>query len=253
LFRQRTGKLFQEVHVTPLFDDQAKRAGILKAVTAVAAKARTQDTLVLYVASHGFALGQRFYIIPHDFKSAKGAPAAITTVATRGNRSTPDALEAAVRARGLAIDDLGDALAAVPALKRVLIFATCYSGSAVAQADKRQNPFVYRGAMERFSRAQGVYCLSACGADDVAVEPPELRHSLLTYALLAGLQAVERGPLKGQALTADAQGTVDVLQWFRYARNQMPQLSQRYLGRPQQIELSGEDQPSFPLLRLEKK
>jgi hypothetical protein len=38
-------------------------------------------------------------------------------------------------------DDLSEALAAVPALKCVLLFDTCHSGSAVALAGKQQNPF----------------------------------------------------------------------------------------------------------------
>jgi WD40 repeat protein len=259
LFRKSSGKLYQQVHVTQLFDDQATKEGIVKAVAAMAAKARPQDTLVLYVASHGIALGQRFYLIPHDFQLAKGeaAPevpkAEIALVATRGYRSITDAREAAVRARGLAIDELGEALAAVPALKRVLIFDTCHSGSAIALAGKKQNPFAFRGAMERFSRAQGVYSLAATAADELAAENKELGHSILTYALLAGLRAVERGPLQGQALKGGERGAVDVLAWFRYARQQVPGLYERYVGRPQQVELSGEDQPGFPLLRLDAK
>jgi hypothetical protein len=43
-------------------------------------------------------------------------------------------------------------------------------------------------------------------------------------------------------------GAVDVLSWFSYAREQVPGLYTRYVGRPQQVELSGEDQPGFPLL-----
>ena len=63
LFQERTGKLYRQVHVTQLLDDQASRANILKAVRDLAEKARPQDTLVLYAAGHGIALGQRFYLI----------------------------------------------------------------------------------------------------------------------------------------------------------------------------------------------
>ena len=53
----------------------------------------------------------------------------------------------------LAIDELGEVLAGVPALKRVLIFDTCHSGSAISLAGRQQNPFAFRGAIERFSRS----------------------------------------------------------------------------------------------------
>jgi uncharacterized caspase-like protein len=159
-----------------------------------------------------------------------------------------------VRRHGLAIDELGEALAAVPALKRVLVFDTCHSGGAVALAGKKRNPFAFRGAMERFSRAQGVYSLSATAADELAAETKELGHSILTYTLLAGLRAVDGGPLSGQAIPlAQTQQAVDVLGWFRFARERVPALYEKYVGRAQQVEVSGEDQPSFPLLSADKR
>jgi len=44
----------------------------VKAVCDCALKARVQDTLVLYVAGHGIAIDQRFYLIPHDFQPGQG-------------------------------------------------------------------------------------------------------------------------------------------------------------------------------------
>jgi hypothetical protein len=146
----------------------------------------------------------------------------------------------------LAIDELGEALAEVPALRRVLIFDTCHSGSAVQLAGKRRNAFAFRGAMERFNRAQGVYSLSASAADELAAESQDLGHSVLTYALLAALGEVDRGPLRGQPLRPGS--PVGVLEWFRYAREHIPALNREYTGRAQDLELSGDDQPSFPLL-----
>ena len=52
---------------------------------------------------------------------------------------------------------------------------------------------LYAPSVERFSRAQGVYSLSASKADELAAETKELGHSLLTYALLAGVRAAEGG------------------------------------------------------------
>jgi WD40 repeat protein len=252
LFRARSGKHYARVHVTPLYDEEATKANILKAVSDLSMKARPQDTLVLYMATHGYTVGQRFYLLPHDFrlgKEEKRAPPReeIALVGLRGYRGTSEQ-EGAVREHGLAIDELGEVLASVPALKRVLIFDACHSGSAIQLAGKRQNPFAFRGAMERFSRAQGVYSLSATAADELAAESKELGHSILTYSLLAALGAVDSGPLKGQKLASRA--AVDVLDWFRFARNQVPALYKKYIGRPQHVELSGEDQPGFPLLLL---
>jgi len=175
-------------------------------------------------------------------------------VGLRGYRTVTDEQEAAVRVRGLAIDELGEVLAEVPALKRVLLFGTCHSGSAIQLASKQHNPFAFRGAVERFSRAQGVYSLSASKADELAAETKELGHSLLTYALLAGVRAAEGGPLAGKPIAAGSKDSaIDVSRWFDYARTQVPGLYEKYVGRPQQIEVSGDDQPTFPLFSREPK
>jgi uncharacterized caspase-like protein len=255
LFRKRAGKLYSQVHITSLHDEQATKANILKAVSDVSAKARPQDTLLLYVASHGYTIGQRFYLLPHDFQVSTAEIAARPqeqglALSLRGYRGTSEQ-EAAVRARGLAIDELGEVLANVPALKRVLIFDTCHSGSAIQLAGKQRNPFAFRGAMERFGRAQGVYSLSAAAADELAAESKELGHSILTYTLLAGMNAVDSGVLKDQPLRTTREA-VDVLDWFRYAKERVPALYEKYVGRPQHIEMSGGDQPGFGILANER-
>ncbi len=259
LFKQRSGTLYRQVHVTQLLDEQATKDGILKAIQDVASRAKPQDTLVVSVSSHGISLGQRFYLIPHDFKltqpqqSPEKPRPVVGGVGLRGYREVSDDREVSVRARGLAIDELGEVLAEVPALKRVLLFGTCHSGSAIQLAGKQHNPFAFRGAVERFSRAQGVYCLSASKADELAAETKELGHSLFTYALLAGVRAAEGGPLAGKPIAGEKDSAIDVLSWFDYARKEVPGLYEKYVGRPQQIEVSGEDQPTFPLFSREPK
>lgn len=250
LFRQRAGGLYKQVHVTVLLDNQATRDGILKAVAEIARKARPQDTLVVYQSGHGDAVGQRFYLIPHDFKKASPAVAqppkpAATAVAALGYRAAEGG-ETALKASALAADDLGEALATVPALRRVLIFDTCHSGGAVGLAGAGRNPFAFRGAVERFARAQGVYLLSAVAANDLAGEAPALGHGIMTYSLLAGSGGISKGPLAGKSLSADR--PVDVLGWFGYAQANVPDLCRTYVGRPQHVEVAGSDQPSFPLL-----
>jgi WD40 repeat protein len=227
LFQAQSAGLFDQVHVIALFDARATRAGILEAVSAIARKAGPQDALVVFAASHGITLGQRYFLVPHDFRRADGD------------------LEEAIRKSALAIDDLGEALAEVPALRRVLIFDTCQAGGLTGLASRR-NLFGFRGAIERFSRAQGVYCLAAAAAEQSAAEEKELGHGLLTYSLLAAMRAADRGPLARKALPA-AGGGVDVLDWFRFAQREVPGLSRRYGGRAQSVEISGEDQPGFAL------
>ena len=102
LFRERAGKLYGQVQITTLLDEQATRANILKAVTDVSAKARPQDVMVLYVASHGYTVGQRFYLFPHDFRMGGeekvGRPAEQTSaVGLRGYRGSSEQEDAGAR------------------------------------------------------------------------------------------------------------------------------------------------------------
>ena len=84
-----------------------------------------------------------------------------------------------------------------PALKRVVVYDTCQSGGAVAVAGLSRNPFEFQRAFETCRRSTGCHVIAAATASQNAEEIDDLGHGALTYALLAGLGAVDRGPLKG--------------------------------------------------------
>ncbi len=206
LFTQRGRTLYGDGHVkvTKLLDGQATTSGIEQALAGIAKTARAQDTLLVFLAGHGTVLGQRYYFIPHEYQTRS------------------DKLEEDIRQQGLAGDVLGDWLAAVPALKRVVIFDTCQSGGAISLERTARSPFAFRGALERLSRAQGIFTIAATAAGDEAQEVPELGHGVLTYALLAGLGAVDSGPLKQQAIEPKEGKLVEVRDWFAFAQDKVP-------------------------------
>ena len=83
--------------------------------------------------------------------------------------------------------------------------------------------------------------MSATAADELAAESKELGHSILTYALLAGVNAADKGPLAKQPIQPGKAGQgIDVLEWFRYAKRHVPELNKTYIKRAQEIELSGD-------------
>lgn len=236
LFDGRGKSLYERVHVSRLFDGDATRESILTTLKEVAKKSRPQDTLVVFFAGHGLTLGQRYYFIPHETDIPAGS----------------GQVDEAVRNQGLPIDVIGDVLLEAPALKRILIFDTCQSGSAVTLGRRGRNPFAFRGAIERLSHSQGVFILAAAGKGEEAAEVTEYGHGLLTYSLLAALKAVDRGPLKDQWLrpTGD-EPVVGVLEWFSYATIHVPQIARNQFGLTQEVQMSGEG-ASFPLLPLDK-
>jgi WD40 repeat protein len=233
LFETQFAHGFAERHIRRLTGKgQATRLAILKALEAWK-EAGPNDTVVLYAACHGRSHGQRYYLIPYEFRP-----------------EDPGRPDDDLRRQALSIDDLGDALAKVRALRRVLIFDTCYSGSVVGQAG-RQNLFGARGAAERLNHAHGVYSLTATQSNQLAAEHKELRHGVLTYTLLAACGRVDRGPLAGRPVPAPPGGRdVDVLEWFRYAQRHVPGLYRIIARRAHAVALGGEDSPGFALLHV---
>ncbi len=248
---RRAGPLFGKVHVLPvLVNEQATHGRILNAIEQVKSRAQPQDVVLIFAACHGETVGQRFYLLPHDLREpTAGKPAApmVTGFGMRGGAALTES-QVKVQRNGLAIDELGQALVEVKALRRVLIFDTCSSGSAVSIAGRAQNPFMFRGDLERLSHAQGIYCLAAAPTGVAAKESEKLGHGVLTYSLLAALGAAKAGPWQGQPLAA----AVGVRDWLHYAQQRVPVLYDDAalfgeIAVEQPVALSGTDQPDFPL------
>jgi WD40 repeat protein len=231
LFKRRGKALYADVKTHQLLDARATRAGIRTALEAVAKEAKPQDTILVFFAGHGAMVGQRYFFIPHEFKA--------TNVKT---------LEEDISTQGLPGDEVLAAVGAVPALKRVVIFDTCHSGGAVGAGRGARDPFAFRGAIERLSRSQGVFTMAGAAESDVALEEKELGHGVLTYALLAGLGAVDAKSLAKEGITLGDPGEViDVLRWFSFASEWVPRLTRKYFSKEQDVQTSSHGD-SFPLL-----
>ncbi len=238
VFRRRAKRLYEHVSVTTLTDQEATRIGIKSALQQLAAETRPQDTLVLFLAGHGMMIGQRYYFLPYEL------------------HKEAESLEADIRKQALPGEELGECLVAAPALKRVMILDTCASGGALALlVGKSRSGEALRGTIERLSRSQGVFAIAATGASEQAEESKELGHGILTYSLLAGLKAIDAGPLADQHVQpSNPERVVNVLEWFTFADGQVRELTEKLYGAAQDVQFSKKDQSqSFPLLPLDDK
>jgi hypothetical protein len=233
--RGKSGGVYAEVRPTLLLNRDASRDGIRKAFEAIAAQARPQDVLVVAMAGHGVTSNGLYRFIPADFR-----------------KNADKTLDEDVRNQGIGNDVLGEYLRSVKALKKVLILDTCQSGGAVKLLLAGREPNGLRDATERMNRSEGVFVIAASVSSQEAKEVDALGHGLLTYTLLAAVNAVDKGPLADRGLKATAPGgMVDVFSWFNYATNQMPELMKKYYGREQDVE-PGISGTSFPLLPARK-
>jgi WD40 repeat protein len=234
LFENRGKALYKQVHVTQLNDQDATKTGIKDAFKQVAAKTRPQDTMLAFLAGHGAMVGQRYFFVPHEL------------------RPKAEKLDDDLRTQGLAADELYDYLGSANALKRVLILDTCASGGALGTiVSTSRSGFALRGAVERLSRSQGVFSIAASAATAEAQESKELGHGILSYALLAGLDGVEGGPLDDNHVEpTNPDRVVDVMEWFAFAAGQVPRLTEKYYGAAQDVQTYTSGM-SFPVLPLD--
>lgn len=229
---ERTRSLHAQAHVTRLLNDQATKEAILDALEDMADATREQDTLIVLLAGHGEVVGDCYYFVPHDFRPHAGKVA-------------DD-----VKRQGVMDEEIFERLGNAPARKRILMLATCHAGAALQLPYKKRRGMADRRRQERLVRSYGVYSLAAASAEKQAHESDAIRHGVFAYTLLAGLNAVDRGPLAGQPIhPADPGGIVDVSEWVSYLARNMPEVSQELFGFRQYPVHIGEG--SFPLLPLE--
>lgn len=232
LFEERGKELYANVSVDLLLDEEATRSGITKAVASLAQRTRPQDTVAVFLAGHGLLVGGQYYFLPHDLDRQS------------------EALEDDAVRQGLLAAELGDLLTSSPALRRMIVFDTGQSGPVLAWSKRARNPFAFRGAIERLSRSHGTFTLAASSVSPTAQEMPSLGHGMLTYTLLAGMHAVDSGPLQGAGITNDSDEHVaHVLQWFGFASTQVRELTKEYFDEAQDVQ-HGSAGTSFPVLPL---
>lgn len=203
--RQRDRELFDEVIVHRLADADATRARFVAAVAQLRREARPEDTLVVYVASHGVVQ-----------RCGDGARAYhVLLRGTTNDAHCADSIDTATLTR---------ALAWVPAREKLLLLDTCQSGGAVGEEALRALRGELRDAGLRAARASGVAVIAGSAASQSSFEVGELGHGLFTVTLLRGME--------GRAAFGGV-GRVGVSNLVRYVSRHLPILSERYVGRAQ--------------------
>ena len=204
---------------------QPTRANLLRAFEA-AKKAKPTDVLVIYMAGHGVNHGGQdgdFYYLTADAQAADLTDPAIRAEAT------------------LSSAELTELVKQIPASERqVLILDTCAAGRFVDKlTEKRDVPASQIRALERVKSRTGIHVLAGCAADSVSYEASRYGQGLLTYSLLLGM--------RGAALRENEY--VDVVSWFGYAADRVPELASD-IGGIQRPVISSPKGSSFDIGRV---
>ncbi len=174
---------FPAAHVHVLTDEQATTKNIKEALNWIARRAKANDIVVIYVATHG---------TPRTLDSAGGANYLVTYDTEIYTTGAFD--EDAMYATAYPMVELADAVATrMRALRTAVILDTCYSGGSIQQdaggAALRDKP-PSAEMLDRMSQGTGRIVMTASRANEESLESAELKHGYFTYYLL---EALKRG------------------------------------------------------------
>ncbi|MBT9290683.1 caspase family protein [Prosthecodimorpha staleyi] len=197
--------VYSEVNVVTVLDGQATREGIEAAFKGLAAEVRPEDTFVFFLAGHGKTEDGEFHFLPVGFGAAG---------------------DASVTSGGIASRQWQAWFASVPALKSVLLFDACESGSMAVRGIERST------AMDRLIKATGRTIITAAAETEAANEGYR-GHGIFTHAVLDGLAKADAdgdGEILVTELSSYVFKTVQATSRAHFGRDQTPQM--RIVGAP---------------------
>lgn len=195
--------LFKSIELHPLYDTDASRRNILKALDDLATVIHQEDVFIFYYAGHGSMVEDQFFFIPsessrlYDLGSLK-----------------KEAIEASV---------LQEKFKSIKALKQLIIMDACQSGGSVELLANRGA--AEEKAIAQLSRSAGIHVMASAGSEQFAAEFAELGHGIFTYLLIKGLQ--------GEADGAPKDGKVTIYELKSFLDDQVPELTRKLKGKPQ--------------------
>jgi len=179
------------------------RGNIIKTLQIIESNSKPEDIFLLFFAGHGEIVDNNQLLL-------------MTTESTRGNF------------QGIKMKEMLSLMNRIPAGKRILILDACHSGAAINNLDiaffsgERNVNDVERESqrlkeLDKLANKSGFAIITASGSDQKALELPQYKHGLLTYALLRALVS------NRSVLSDDNQLVLE--KWFIAAEEEMISLN----------------------------
>jgi TPR repeat protein len=200
---------------------QTSKNNIKDTISQLREKAEFQDVFIFYVAAHGKALEDGYYMTTSDLPSGK---------------------ERDIKATSLNEKDLKELLLSVPTQKKFAILDTCNAGSALkAEAImSRSVPRDVEDTVEVLNTKAGVTILMSSQKAQEAIDEYK-GHGLFTYVLLDAMNG--KSSRDGKSVYSD-----DIMS---HVEKEVPQIAQKVFKAEQSVYTSKGGQ-GFPLVMIEK-
>ena len=195
---KKTGaRLYSEVRVRTVLDEEATPVNLDSIVTQFAAGVNPRDTFVLFAATHGYSNEGRFYLIPQNYQGG----------------ANPEAL----KARAIGQLTLQDWIANRIKAKKVLILLdTCELGALTSgHLRSRVDGPASEAGVGRLHEATGRPVLTAAAQGQSAFEYQDIKHGIFTAALIDGLRHAR----------ANQDGVVMLSSLVAYVQDLVPKLA----------------------------
>lgn len=166
-FSEMEGKIFHQVHVKTLTNEDASLVNIKTAISWLEREATQKDLILMFISSHG-ALDNKgnLYILPNDFNAYN------------------------LFATGLNIKDLTEGTNATPCKKLILLDA-CHSGQSafdLLEFATAKALDLNKVVKELMSKEPGVTVMTSSSGKEFSYENPRWGHGAFTKALLEALE-----------------------------------------------------------------
>src|SRR6185437_2289288 len=186
LLRKPTPPVYDAADVATLLDDEATAPNITQALQRIAAKARPQDIVVVFLSGHGEAVDGKYFFAPVDF--ASGHPERLAAAKADPSREA-EIIDELFRLDGIGEAQLFPLLAKIQG-NLLLVLDTCYSATLAtrdAVEQKARNETVANSVGHEIGRfilaGARSHALDSNGDSASAGQ----QHGLFTTYLLKGL------------------------------------------------------------------
>ena len=164
-----------KIEVIKLEDEDATRDKILDALRNVAASAKPDDSFLFVYSGHGLSDSDQYYLVPSNAKLPHNKISAADIQAAAGTL--------------ISADDLEEALESLYVAHGAIVLDACESGQ-ILEGAQRLGPIRFEG-FPRLAYEKGIYLLTSTQGSELASEPPNLRHGILSMLFSGRTQRVE--------------------------------------------------------------
>ncbi len=201
--------IFEKIQNYEIRNADFTKEYLLNILSEITELANEQDLFVFYYAGHGvmgtgMAGADDFYLIPHDITQLYGR-------------------DDLLKEKGISANELREISKNINAQKQLFILDACQSAGALDAMASRG--VAEERAIAQLARSTGTFWITAAGSEQFATEFQSLGHGVFTYVLLEGLS--------GKADGSSPDNRITVREISAYLESQVPELSERYKGKPQ--------------------